>query len=375
MKLADLRASALTIPFKTTFRHASAKRAATQTFWVEAEAEGARGYGEGCPREYVTAESLQSAATFFFAHRAQWRDALQDVSALRAWCDGNAAAIDRNPAAWCAVESALLDLIGTVGECSVESLLGLPDLEGTFRYTAVVGDEPPPQFAAQLERYAGAGFQDFKIKLSGNTARDLSKVRALESAGLRGASVRADANNLWENAETAIRHLEALQFGFRAIEEPVRAGDYAGMSRIGEALDAPIILDESVLRAAQLDLVSARPERWIINLRISKMGGLLRSLDMVQELRRRRMALVIGAQVGETSVLTRAALTVAATARDILVAQEGAFGTHLLARDVVDPPIMFGRGGHLDAASLRLRGGGFGLAVDLERSDVTWHWP
>jgi len=44
---------------------------------------------------------------------------------------------------------------------------------------------------------------------------------------------------------------------------------------------------------------------------------------------------IVGAHVGETSLLTRAALTVANSARDLLVAQEGAFGTHLLARDVV----------------------------------------
>ena len=61
-------------------------------------------------------------------------------------------------------------------------------------------------------------------------------------------------------------------------------------------------------------------------------------------------------------MLTRAALTVANSARDILVAQEGAFGTHLLAHDVVDPPIMFGARGVLDVVSLALGiAPGFGL--------------
>ncbi|MFZ1761994.1 MAG: hypothetical protein WAT99_03795, partial [Nitrospira sp.] len=57
--------------------------------------------------------------------------------------------------------------------------------------------------------------------------------------------------------------------------------------------------------------------------------------------------IVVGAQVGETSILTRAALTVADRYRDILLAQEGAFGTHLLEYDLCDPPLMFGRGGRL----------------------------
>jgi hypothetical protein len=47
-------------------------------------------------------------------------------------------------------------------------------------------------------------------------------------------------------------------------------------------------------------------------------------------------------------VLTRAALTVANTYRDILIAQEGALGTHLLEHDICMPVLMFGKAGLLD---------------------------
>ena len=72
--------------------------------------------------------------------------------------------------------------------------------------------------------------------------------------------------------------------------------------------------------------------------------------------------MIVGAQVGETSLLTRAGLTVAHAAGDALVAQEGAFGTFLLERDVCDPPLMFGAGGVLDvSAHPMLAGSGLGL--------------
>src|SRR5688572_2295820 len=110
MKLQSLRASALTIPFKSSFRHASAERAATQTFWIEAlGVNGVCGYGEGCPREYVTGESMESAAAFFSRHSQAWLDTISDFETLRAWTAGHAGEIDGNPAAWCAVELALLD--------------------------------------------------------------------------------------------------------------------------------------------------------------------------------------------------------------------------------------------------------------------------
>jgi hypothetical protein len=47
-------------------------------------------------------------------------------------------------------------------------------------------------------------------------------------------------------------------------------------------------------------------------------------------------------------LLTRAGLTAAHAAGSALVAQEGAFGTFLLQRDVCDPPLMFGQGGVID---------------------------
>jgi hypothetical protein len=64
--------------------------------------------------------------------------------------------------------------------------------------------------------------------------------------------------------------------------------------------------------------------------------------------------------VGETSILTRVALTVANRYRDILIAQEGAFGILLLKRDICDPVLMFGAKGQLDASAVG-GGAGFGL--------------
>src|SRR5690606_5240121 len=95
----------------------------------------------------------------------------------------------------------------------------------------------------------------------------------------------------------------------------------------------------------------------------SKAGGLVRALDLVQALRARGIPVIVGAHVGETSILSRAALTVAAAAGDLLIAQEGAFGTHLLARDVVHPPVMFGPGGVLEVARLGLEPAGLGLRI------------
>jgi L-Ala-D/L-Glu epimerase / N-acetyl-D-glutamate racemase len=369
MILHSFRPFALRIPLVAAFRHAAAERAATETLWVEARAQdGSIGFGEGCPRDFVTGETFETVRNFVAAHSAERLAGIRDLDALAAWSERRAREIDANPAAWTAIELALIDLLGKETGRPVEALLGVPQLAGRFRYTAVLGDASPDQFEAQLARYLRAGFREFKIKLSGDPARDATKARTLAAAGVSPDNVRADANNLWRDAEDAIDHLAALRFPFGALEEPLRPGDWKGLRRVGAALGAKIVLDESLLRRAQLDLLGDDADRWLLNLRVSKLGGLLRSLALVEVARRRGLAVVVGAHVGETSLLTRAALTVAHAARDILYAQEGAFGTHLLACDVVDTPIMFGPGGVLDAASLPREGaGGFEMAIRESR--------
>lgn len=363
--IASVRASSLEIPFRLSFKHASAARAATQTAWVVVEgSSGLKGCGEGCPREYVTGESLADALAFVAEQDAAWRERVRDVGTLAAWSTEQRALVDRHPAAWSAFELACLDLLARTRGSPVETLLGMPQLGGRFRYTAVIGDSPAREFDTWLARYRAQGFRDFKIKLSGDAARDAAKVRSLEAAGISPAAVRADANNLWASAEAAITHLRGLRFPFAALEEPVRAADYAGMARVAEALDCRIVADESVARSAQLADLQGPPERWVINVRVSKMGGLLRSLQVVEEARSRGLRVIVGAHVGETSVLTRAGMTVARAAGDALVAHEGAFGTHLLERDVCDPPLQFGAGGVIDIDATGIgKAPGWGLAM------------
>jgi L-alanine-DL-glutamate epimerase-like enolase superfamily enzyme len=363
MRIESIRSEVLATPFKVAFKHASADRKAMQSLWVEVSAaSGATGMGEGCPREYVTGESLATARDFVERHRGDWLAAIIDVSSLTAWVDGNRKEIDANPAAWSAVELALLDCLGKESGLTLEELLGTPALAGSYRYSAVIGDGPPAAFEAQLATYRKAGLRDFKIKLAGDRERDLAKVRALAAAGIAPQSVRADANNLWSDARSAIAHLASLDFAFFAIEEPLKCGDYEGMREMARSLGARIILDESALRENQLTALGEDAHRWIVNLRISKMGGLVRSVQVARRAKELRLAVIVGAHVGETSVLTRAGLTIAELARDNLVAQEGAFGTHLLESDAVTPSLMFGAGGVLDLAPHRPFGSGLGLA-------------
>jgi L-alanine-DL-glutamate epimerase-like enolase superfamily enzyme len=363
LRLQALSMTPLVIPFTTRFAHAAAERAETSAVEVIAmTTTGVQGAGEGCPRPYVTGETLDTALAFFATHRASWLE-LQTLDDVRGWMAVHGDAVDANPAAWCGVELALLDALGQVDGVPLESLVGVPPLTGAFEYSGVLGDMTPAAFAATAAQYHALGMRDLKVKLSGDAARDAAKLAALRGLD-PPVDVRVDANALWRDVGEAIAFLRGLDRALLAVEEPLAPpGRLDDLAALADALGVPIILDESLARAATIAALPGPAARWIVNVRVSKMGGVLRALTVVEAARAAGVRLVVGAQVGETSRLTRAALTVAHAGRDLLVAQEGAFGTRLLTRDVCSPPLMFGPGGRLAVADeARLLAPGLGLA-------------
>ncbi len=369
MRIERLDVSSFPIPFKLTFRHASASRASAANVIVTVRSDcGAVGYGEGCPRDYVTGETGASATQFIARHNDSIIRCVTSLDKLRQWISNHRSEIDIDPAAFCAVELAILDLLGKIQGQSVEALVGLSPLGGSFRYSAVLGDNGRLVFWLQFRRYWMSGFRDFKVKVSGDINRDRRKLALIRKRADHDIRLRLDANNLWNSIDDCVSFLRELSFPLFAVEEPLTAGHMAGFRAVAQACDTRVVLDESFLRPTQLDELGA-PEPWIINMRVSKMGGLLRSMALAEEAMRRGIGIIVGAHVGETSILTRVGLTLAHALGGGLTAMEGAYGTHLLERDLTTPCLMFGYGGELEPASV-LHADAAGLGLNVNTRDL-----
>lgn len=349
------------IPFTLSFKHGAAERNETESVFVEIlDYSGLIGYGEGCPRSYVTGESIQTAKKFYATFHHSFLQ-IKELKDLRRYLLVNKEHIDANPAAWCALEMALLDLLAKTQEESIESLLDHQPSREEYTYSAILGDSSPEAFKSLYQLYRQQKFVDFKVKLSDNLSHDREKLECMlqDSSEIR---VRADANNLWSSKEMAIAHLSGLPIQFTAIEEPIRSNRLEELYSFVEKTGIRVILDESFLRFEQIERLAEKPENWIVNARVSKLGGILRSLTIIEKLVSLKIDVTVGAQVGESSLLTRAALLLADTAGDCLCAQEGGFGTLLLEKDPFGPMLQFGEGGRLKASQLNCRKTpGFGL--------------
>lgn len=343
MSVSKIRVASLAIPFRHRFAHASATREQAANVLVRLEsAHGAVGLGEGCPRAYVTGETVETALDFLGKRAPAILRQAVDVGSLRRWLDANAAEVDQHPSAMCALEMALLDLFARRAGVTVEDLVGSPKLAEALSVTAVYGSASAVAFHVQRWRFGRAGMSDAKLKLTGDSRRDSTRALSLARRG----RLRLDANNLWRDARAAIGGLRPVAPHAWAVEEPVAPRDWPGMLAVAQATGLAVILDESFTRVE--DLATA-PEgaNWIANIRVSKLGGILRTLDAIEGARRRGFGVIVGAQVGETSLLARAGLLAAAAASKTLRGFEGAYGRHLLTRDIVRPSVTFDARGRI----------------------------
>jgi L-alanine-DL-glutamate epimerase-like enolase superfamily enzyme len=364
MKLKHLSAEKLEIPFKVNFKHSLANRVKTDTVLVSVRSSNENiGYGEGCPRYYVTNESVDTALNFIGGYKNHILE-ISTLQDLKSFMDRNKDAIDINPAAWCAVELALLDLLGKETQQSVEKLLQLAGLRSEFKYTAVIGDWDIDTTEIFFNKFLSMGFKDFKLKISGDLNQDLSKIKLLKQFNTDDLSLRVDANKLWGNVEEAFSYLNNLEYQFFGVEEPLNSFCYDDLIKLSEKLQTRIILDESFRKIEDLAKLQNSIDNFILNIRISKMGGILRSLNIAKQAAEKGFDLIVGAQVGETSILCRSALTVCSNYYKKVIAQEGAFGDFLLHKDLCSPSIKFGRDGILKVSEyIDSNSYGFGLNI------------
>ena len=239
MLISSCHFNSIKIPFRESFKHSSFKRSETETILSIVKSKDIAGYGEGCPRKYVTNETIKSSLLFLNENNTDWLK-LNNFEDLVNWVALNRTLVDKNPAAFCSFELALLDLIGRINKKSAESIVGLKELDGNFGYTAVLGILSQQQFSSQVQRYSKIGFTDFKIKLSGKFQLDNDNIRHLNTT-ITNSRIRLDANNLWTNWRSAADYIKRLGFDFLGVEEPLAHGDFEGMQKFSNSINTPII--------------------------------------------------------------------------------------------------------------------------------------
>lgn len=174
------------------------------------------------------------------------------------------------PFAKSALEIAFLDVAGKIMKQPLHVLLG-GKIHNTIDLCFAVGIAEPKVMADEVKRWPACTC--FKVKVSGDTDKDLERLEAISDAR-PDADIWLDANQSYQAIElgrffTALRQFKNI----RCFEQPVRSEDWLGMGRARESSPYPIAIDEGcfssfdVARMAQLNAAD------LVVLKVSKSAG------------------------------------------------------------------------------------------------------
>jgi L-alanine-DL-glutamate epimerase-like enolase superfamily enzyme len=335
------------LPFRFSFGHALATRRSTTNVYARVTlSDGSVGYGEGVPRGYVTGETHAGALEALqqrYAPALAGR-ALSDVDALLQVLAAVADADEESfsPGAFCALELASLDAAGRSFGRSIADWLA-DRRPAVIAYDAVLPFMPYGALAGLLIAARAAGLSTFKLKVGRGMDADLRALALVRRIVGMEADVRVDANCAW-TAEEAMAAIDGMRrYRLSAVEQPVAADDLDGLRRVTAAVPETIVADESVCSPADAERLVRHSACDALNIRVSKCGGLSRALRVAEIARAAGLELVVGAQVGESGLLSAAGRHLAAAVRPRYA--EGSAGSLLLKQDLVTESVLPGRGG------------------------------
>jgi muconate cycloisomerase len=365
LRIEQVDVMTVAVPFRITFRHALASRSRGEAIVVRAaDQEGRSGFGECAPRSYVTGETLASVRDSLRQHLvppllgATFSSFDEVTALLRERLDW----LPRNRhAAFCALELALLDLAGTVFGRSAGSIGGERQ-SAEVRYSGVVSADGVEAALALCAQMKELGLREVKVKVGLSADADLEILKGAREILGEDCSLRIDANCAWEPMD-ALNCLEAFApIRLDGVEQPIAADDLEGLAWLAERSPVPLIVDESLVSLADGEALIARNACHLFNIRVSKCGGLTGAFRLRDLARASGIGFMLGAQVGETAILSAAGRQFAARSPGVRFC-EGSFGSFLLEQDIGRRDLTFGAEG----AAPALDGPGLGIEVDRQR--------
>lgn len=241
---------------------------------VEVETDtGLIGYGEGAPAYEVTGETQGSTA-------AVLEDVLaplvlgSDPLAVERVVSEMAAMVDGAPSARAAIEIALQDIRGKHAGMPLYELLGGHAEDPTIDVPVVLSIKSPEEMASDAVTAVDAGYQQIKIKVGADPETDVERIQAIDEAVPDDVSLKADANQGWGDAKTALSVLRRVEESLDVIEQPVTNDNVSDLVSLRERIDVPVMPDESVETAADASALVRRGAGDIYNIKLMKAGGL-----------------------------------------------------------------------------------------------------
>ena len=231
--------------------------------------EGVSGYGEVCPLGPAYLPAYAAGARAGIAELAPHLIG-QDPTALLPLNRRMEARLKGHPYAKSAIDIACWDILGQVSGQPLCTLLG-GRYGDDFPLYRAISQEGPEAMAAKVADYREQGYRKFQLKVGGDPETDIERIRAVAALMEAGDVLIADANTGWLKHQ-AMRVVRAVEDVDVYIEQPCLT--YEECLSVRRHTGHPFVLDECVDSVAMLSRGHADHAMDVVNIKISKFGGL-----------------------------------------------------------------------------------------------------
>jgi L-alanine-DL-glutamate epimerase-like enolase superfamily enzyme len=233
---------------------------------------GLVGFGEVCPLGpfYLPAyaEGVRAGLRELAPHVIG-----EDPRELRRLNQTMDAALKGHPYVKSGIDIACWDILGQAAGLPVCALLG-----GRFgdriRLYRAISQESPDAMARKVAGYKAEGYTRFQLKVGGDPDTDIARIRAVRAMLETTDRLVADANTGWTQHD-AMRVVAGVRDVDVYIEQPCLT--YEECLAVRRHTDHPFVLDETIDSLETLLRARGDLAMDVVNLKISKLGGLTKS--------------------------------------------------------------------------------------------------
>jgi o-succinylbenzoate synthase len=321
---------------------------------------GLTAYGEATPIGGFGLESIEESerALEGLARGLLGRDPSDGLSLL----EELRARAPRAPVARAALDAALHDLRARAEGQSLAALLsgGEARLErGAVRVNALVSGGDPAEVEARARAAALEGYGTLKLKVGARgLAEDELRVAALRRGAGAEPKLRLDAGCAWDEKTAGEALARLARFEIEFVEQPVAAGDVAGLARLRASSPIALAADEAAVTESDAARVIESRAADVIVVKPAAAGGLRPAARIAARARDAGLRIVVTSLL-DSAIAVAAALHFTASLEGELPACGLATGS-LFERDLAQLPQV--RDGRLSLPS----GPGLGIVPDAD---------
>jgi o-succinylbenzoate synthase len=337
MKIEKVEAFPISLPLKKPFTIALGTMTHSPHAVVRITTdEGIVGYGEASTWHVVYGydqHELVWAIEQYLGPAVLGMD-VNDIEAILARMD---MVLPKNLMAKAGVEIACQDVRAKASGVPLFQLMG-GKLQYPIEVIEVIDILPFDEAARLAAQHVENGFRCIKIKIGLNPKEDVERVRVVREAVGSEIRIRVDGNQGYDRAN-ALKACQAMErFEPQWIEQPLPDWDLEGLALLADRLSTPIAVDESIYTLQDVYKVVKAKAADVINIKVSKCGGILPSLKIAHSAASMGIPCFLGGCI-ETGVGTAAALHFGACAPNLFPALEIA-GSGAFTDDIIETPFI-----------------------------------